>query len=68
MAEGSVHTQGSVPGWVRCRKRNQIIGLKEDKDPEELPDINDPFTSLLLTRRDAHTLPLWVCVSVSFLS
>ena len=29
-----------------CRKRNQIISLKEDKDPEELTYINDVTTSL----------------------
>src|SRR5574337_416273 len=28
-------TQGSVPVQVTCEKRNRIIGLKEDKDPEE---------------------------------
>ena len=37
---------GRVPGQVRCRKRNQIIGLKEDKVPEELPNINDPTACL----------------------
>ena len=32
---------------VRSEKRNQITGLKEDKDPEELPYINDLATFLL---------------------
>ena len=27
---------GRVPGMVRCEKRNQKIGRKEEKDPEEL--------------------------------
>ena len=38
-----VHPRGGSQG----RKRNQIIGLKEDKDPEELTYINDLPTSLL---------------------
>ena len=40
-------TQVRVPGEVRCGKRNQMIGLKDDKYPEELPCINDLTTSLL---------------------
>ena len=43
---GYMCTQGNVPLQVRCEKRNWIIGLKEDKDPEELPYINDLTASL----------------------
>ena len=39
--------QGRIPGFVRCGKRNQIIGLKKDKGPEELTHINNLTTSLL---------------------
>ena len=42
-------------------KRNQIIGLKKDKDPEELPYINDLTASLLRSpslAADNHTLSL----------
>jgi len=38
---------GRVLGQVRCGKRNQTIGQREDKDPEELPYINDLIASLL---------------------
>jgi len=42
-----------------------MLGLKKDKDPEELPYVND-FTFLLLSSSlvgDTHTLSLWVCIS-----
>ena len=55
LAEGCMHTQGRFPGWVRYGKRDQIIGLKEDKDPEELTCINN-FTASLL-----HSYSLGSC-------
>ena len=39
--------KGRVPGKVRCGKRQQIIGLKKEKDPEELTYINDLTASSL---------------------
>ena len=52
------------------KKKKQIIVLKEDKDLEELIhiNVNRLFTVLFLTRGDAHTLSLWVCVSALLLS
>ena len=53
--------QGRVPGWVGCGQRNQILGWKEDKDPEELTYINkrcNHLFALSFTRVDAHTLSL----------
>ena len=47
LAEGCMHTQGRFPGWVRYGKRNQIIGLEEDKNPEELTHINNLTASLV---------------------
>ena len=51
------------------------LGLKENwpkisKDLEELTHkwLNHPFTELLLTRRDTHSLSLQVCVSALLLS
>ena len=63
-------TQGSVPVQVRSEKRNQITGLKEDTEPEELPHVNDltPSVVFLLARGDVHTLPLWVCICLASVS
>ena len=63
-------TQGSVPVQVTCEKRNRIIGLKEDKDPEELPCINDLTASLPCSSSpgDVHTLPLRGCVCLASVS
>ena len=60
-------TQGRVPGWVGCGQRSQILGRKEDKDPEELTYINkqcNHLFALLFTRADAHTLSLWACATL----
>ena len=47
-----------------------MIGLNEDKDPEELPYIHDLTASLLLllTRGNAHTLSLQLCISAFLVS
>ena len=34
LAEECMFTPRRVPGWVWYGKRKQIIGLKEDKDPD----------------------------------
>ena len=47
LAEGCMHTQEKVPGQVSCGKRNQIIGLKKDKDLEELLCVNGLTASFL---------------------
>ena len=67
---GYMCTQGNVPLQVRCEKRNWIIGLKEDKDPEELPYINDLTASLPCSSSlgGVHTLPLWLCVCLASVS
>ena len=51
-------------------KKNQIIGLKEDKDPEELTYITDLATSLLPSSSLGHThaLPVRVCIPALLLS
>ena len=54
-------TQGSVPVQVTCEKRNRIIGLKEDKDPEELPCINDLTPSLLHSSSQGGTHTPFCC-------
>ena len=68
--ESCTRMLGRVLGQVRCGKRNQIIGLKEDKDPEELTYMSDISGSLLCSssRGVSHTLSLWVCISALLLS
>ena len=50
-----MHTQGRFPGWVTYGKRNQVIGLKEEQDPEELTHINNLTPSL------PHSYSLGTC-------
>ena len=64
--KGSCTPQERLPGQVRCKKRNQIIGLKEDKVPEELPNIND-VSAFWLHSSSRGRLPtrlLSVCASL----
>ena len=66
----SLHS-GKALGQIRHGERNQISGLKEDKNLEEVTYVNNLTTSDLmprLIRGDAHTLPLQVCISALLLS
>ena len=46
-----------------------MIAQKKDKDPTELPCVDLTASTVpLLTRGDAHTLSLWVCISALLLS
>ena len=48
LAEGCMPTPGKSAGaGVRCGKRNQIVGLKEDRHLEELTYVNDSLASFL---------------------
>ena len=69
LAEGCMCTPVEGPRVGQVWKRNQIIGLKEGKNQEEMTYINDNclFTVLLLTG-GRHILSFQVCISALLLS
>ena len=63
--------KGRVPGKVRCGKRKQIIGLKKEKDPEELTYINGLTPSSLCSsslRGHPHLFSLGVHLFLAYIS
>ena len=65
---GAWAPQGRVPGKVRCGKRNQIIGLEEDNNLEELTYINDLTASLLCSLGGPHIFSLGVNLCLASVS